>query len=411
MSRILALVCALAAFAIAAGSASAPALAQQATPPYGSPITLDDAKRAMAAAELEAAKNSWQVAITILDSGGNLVMFHKVDNTQLASSERPKARRARRSRSSARARCSTTPSPPAAPGCACWRSRTSRRSRAVFRFWSMARLSARSAFPGHSPHRTPKSLRPEPKRWQNELADTTPPARPDITKPDADASRTRTWRAAMSSTASQRAEPIWLINSNIPEYQQADRFNHAPKRPRKLLLHCRSISKLIGAVEREGMTLVPLKLYFNEKGRAKIELALARGKKLYDKRENREEALIGARAGTAVAVRRLSADSLAAARPRRLRALPELIRHAHSDHILGDPIGQRRGRATKERSGGEGRVGWDSNVQIFGPDQEPIGHRVFHTAADRPTPRRVTLVIEGYAGRPEKLVTVNLHHC
>ena len=93
MSRILALSCALGAFVLA-GSAFAPAivpgfvsaLAQQApTPPYGAPITLDDAKRAMAAAELEAAKNSWQVAITILDSGGNLVMFHKFDNTQLAS--------------------------------------------------------------------------------------------------------------------------------------------------------------------------------------------------------------------------------------------------------------------------------------------------------------------------------------
>jgi glc operon protein GlcG len=83
MNRKLALACALAAFVAAAGSASA----QQGTAslPYGAAITLDDAKRAMAAAELEAAKNSWQVAITILDSGGNLVMFHKVDNTQLAS--------------------------------------------------------------------------------------------------------------------------------------------------------------------------------------------------------------------------------------------------------------------------------------------------------------------------------------
>jgi glc operon protein GlcG len=85
MSRMLALACALAVFALAAGSAFAPVLAQSTTPPYGPPITLDDAKRAMAAAELEAAKNSWQVAITILDSGGNLVMFHKADNTQLAS--------------------------------------------------------------------------------------------------------------------------------------------------------------------------------------------------------------------------------------------------------------------------------------------------------------------------------------
>ena len=79
------------------------------------------------------------------------------------------------------------------------------------------------------------------------------------------------------------------INSNIPEYQQANRFNHAPKRPRKLLLHRSQINKLIGAVEREGMTLVPLKLYFNERGRAKIELALARGKKLYDKRETEKK--------------------------------------------------------------------------------------------------------------------------
>ena len=86
MSRMLALACALAAFAVVAGSALAPASAQQAsTPPYGPPITLDDAKRAMAAAELEAAKNSWQVAITIIDSGGNLVMLHKLDNTQYGS--------------------------------------------------------------------------------------------------------------------------------------------------------------------------------------------------------------------------------------------------------------------------------------------------------------------------------------
>ena len=87
MSRMLALAYALVAFAVAAGSSLIPASAQQspATPPYGPPITLDDAKRAMAAAELEAAKNSWQVTITILDSGGTLVMFHKLDNAQLSS--------------------------------------------------------------------------------------------------------------------------------------------------------------------------------------------------------------------------------------------------------------------------------------------------------------------------------------
>jgi len=87
------------------------------------------------------------------------------------------------------------------------------------------------------------------------------------------------------SYADARDGEIWLINSNIPEYQQAGRFNHAPKRPRKLLLHQRQINRLAGAVEREGMTVVPLKLYFNDKGRAKIEIALARGKKLHDKRE------------------------------------------------------------------------------------------------------------------------------
>ena len=85
--------------------------------------------------------------------------------------------------------------------------------------------------------------------------------------------------------ADARGGEIWLINSNIPEYLQASRFNHAPKRARKLLLHKRQINKLIGAVEREGYTVVPLKLYFNAKGRAKIEIALARGKKLHDKRE------------------------------------------------------------------------------------------------------------------------------
>jgi SsrA-binding protein len=91
------------------------------------------------------------------------------------------------------------------------------------------------------------------------------------------------------SYADARDGEIWLINSNIPEYQQAHRFNHAPKRPRKLLMHKRQINKLVGAVEREGRTLVPLKLYFNDKGRAKIELALARGKKLFDKRDTEKK--------------------------------------------------------------------------------------------------------------------------
>ncbi|MBR1219898.1 SsrA-binding protein SmpB [Bradyrhizobium sp. U87765 SZCCT0131] len=91
------------------------------------------------------------------------------------------------------------------------------------------------------------------------------------------------------SYADPRAGEIWLVNANIPEYLQANRFNHEPRRPRKLLLHKRQINKLIGAVEREGMTLIPLKLYFNEQGRAKLELALAKGKKLHDKRESEKK--------------------------------------------------------------------------------------------------------------------------
>jgi SsrA-binding protein len=87
------------------------------------------------------------------------------------------------------------------------------------------------------------------------------------------------------SYADARNGEVWLVNSNIPEYLQANRDNHAPKRPRKLLLHKRQIGKLIGAVERQGYTVVPLKVYFNDKGRAKVEIALARGKKLHDKRD------------------------------------------------------------------------------------------------------------------------------
>src|SRR5262249_10211343 len=100
----------------------------------------------------------------------------------------------------------------------------------------------------------------------------------------------RTGKASIAeSYAAARDGELWLYNSNITEYKQAGQFNHAPKRPRRLLLHRRQINKLSGAVEREGMTLVPLKLYFNEKGRAKIEIALARGKKLYDKRQTEKK--------------------------------------------------------------------------------------------------------------------------
>jgi SsrA-binding protein len=86
------------------------------------------------------------------------------------------------------------------------------------------------------------------------------------------------------SYAAVEGREIVLINANIPEYGPANRFNHEPKRPRKLLLHRKEIDKLIGAVQRDGRTLAPLKLYFNDKGRVKLELALATGKKAHDKR-------------------------------------------------------------------------------------------------------------------------------
>ena len=82
---------------------------------------------------------------------------------------------------------------------------------------------------------------------------------------------------------------VWLVNSNIPEFSHGNRFNHEPKRPRKLLLKERQINKMHGAVAREGMTLVPLSVYFNGKGKAKVELALARGKKAHDKRDTIKE--------------------------------------------------------------------------------------------------------------------------
>ena len=78
---------------------------------------------------------------------------------------------------------------------------------------------------------------------------------------------------------------VWLVNANVPEFSHGNRHNHVPKRPRKLLLHEREIARLTGAVERKGMTLVPLSVYFNGRGRAKVELALARGKNNADKRQ------------------------------------------------------------------------------------------------------------------------------
>lgn len=91
------------------------------------------------------------------------------------------------------------------------------------------------------------------------------------------------------SYAGPSGTEIFLFNAHIPEYLQANRFNHEPRRPRRLLLHKRQINKFIGATQREGFTLIPLKLYFNERGRAKVELGLGRGKQLHDKRESEKK--------------------------------------------------------------------------------------------------------------------------
>ena len=87
------------------------------------------------------------------------------------------------------------------------------------------------------------------------------------------------------SYASAEGREIVLINSYIPEFGPANRFNHEPRRHRKLLLHRKQIDKMIAAIQREGRTIVPTKLYFDDKGRAKVELAMAKGKKLHDKRQ------------------------------------------------------------------------------------------------------------------------------
>lgn len=88
------------------------------------------------------------------------------------------------------------------------------------------------------------------------------------------------------SYASIEEGGIWLINSYIAEYPGAALFQHEPRRKRKLLLHGTEIHKLAIAIERKGMTIVPLELYFNAKGRAKVKIGLAEGKKLHDKRED-----------------------------------------------------------------------------------------------------------------------------
>ena len=100
----------------------------------------------------------------------------------------------------------------------------------------------------------------------------------------------RTGRATIAEAYAQAKDgEIFLINANIPEYVQANRFGHEPKRVRKLLVHKTEVRRLSQAVQREGMTLIPLKLYFTPKGIAKLEVGVAKGKKLHDKRETEKK--------------------------------------------------------------------------------------------------------------------------
>lgn len=96
----------------------------------------------------------------------------------------------------------------------------------------------------------------------------------------------RLGRATISEAyAKAEGDEIFLLNAHIPEYKQAGPFNHEPARPRKLLLHRRQIDRLLAAIQKKGVTLVPLKIYFNERGRAKLDLGIAVGKKQHDKRQ------------------------------------------------------------------------------------------------------------------------------
>ena len=100
----------------------------------------------------------------------------------------------------------------------------------------------------------------------------------------------REGRASIAeSYASEEGGELWLINSNLPEYLQANRFNHVPKRRRKILVHRTQLSRLASAIQEDGMTLVPLRIYFNDRGVAKLQLALARGKNAPDKRQTMKE--------------------------------------------------------------------------------------------------------------------------
>lgn len=100
----------------------------------------------------------------------------------------------------------------------------------------------------------------------------------------------RTGQASLNDAyAGEKGGELYLINSHIPEYAAANRFNHEPRRPRKLLLRRRELDRILGSIRREGATAVPLSLYFNERGMAKVELGVAHGKKKHEKRETQKK--------------------------------------------------------------------------------------------------------------------------
>ena len=100
----------------------------------------------------------------------------------------------------------------------------------------------------------------------------------------------RSGRASIAEAfAAEKDGDLYLLNAHIPEYESANRFNHAPRRPRKLLLHKKESERLKGRINREGMTIVPLAIYFNARGIAKCQLGVAKGKHKSDKRQTIKE--------------------------------------------------------------------------------------------------------------------------
>jgi SsrA-binding protein len=100
----------------------------------------------------------------------------------------------------------------------------------------------------------------------------------------------RTGKATIAESYAQAKDgEIFLINAYIPEYKMANRFNHEPRRARKVLVRKTEVKKLAAAIQREGMTLIPLRLYFTPRGIAKLELGIAKGKKIHDKRETEKK--------------------------------------------------------------------------------------------------------------------------